>query len=304
MRISAHMQSDIAFIGAGRLAAGLARAMAAAGRTVTAVASRTPASAARLATRIPGCMALDAQAAADIADLVIISAPDQAIAGIAAALRWRPGQAVVHCSGATEVAALEPARRAGAVIGGFHPMQAFADPDAALASLPGCTVGIEAADAALAEGLQTLAEAIGCRPMRLPPGCRARYHAAGGYASQFVNVLLREAADIWKTFGMDEATAVRALLPLLKGNIAAIERNGLAGGMPGPVSRGDVGTVQRHVADLAQVDEATLSLYCELARRTIALAIERGSLGEAQAADLRRLLAPRPLPPGPGSGPR
>lgn len=293
MRISAHMQSDIAFIGAGRLAAGLARAMAAAGHTVTAVASRTRASATQLATRIPGCMALDAQAAADIADLVIISAPDHAIAGIAAALHWRPGQAVVHCSGATEVSALEPARLAGAAIGGFHPMQTFADADAALASLPGCTVGIEAADAALAEGLEALAQAIGCRAMRLPPGCRARYHASGGYASQFVNVLLREAAGIWKTFGMDETTAVRALLPLLRGTLASIEKAGIAGGMPGPVSRGDVGTVQRHVADLAQVDEATLSLYCELARRTIALAIERGSLGEEQATALRHLLAPR-----------
>jgi carbonic anhydrase/acetyltransferase-like protein (isoleucine patch superfamily) len=135
---------------------------------------------------------------------------DDAIAGIVASLKWRPGQAVVHCSGATEVSVLAPAEQAGARTGGFHPMQAFTDPQAALASLPGCTIAIEARDATLAEGLDALAVSLGCRAMRLPPGCRARYHASGGYASQFVNVLMREATDIWKSFGVSEADAVRA----------------------------------------------------------------------------------------------
>ena len=117
------------------------------------------------------------------------------------------------------------------------------------------------------------------------------YHAAGGYASQFVNVLLREAALIWKSFGVDEADAVRALLPLLRGTLAAIENAGLAQGMPGPVSRGDTGTVSRHVEDLGRMDADTLALYQELARRSITLALERGSIDPAKAAELHRLLA-------------
>lgn len=280
----------IAFIGAGRLATGLALAFAAGGLAVVATASRSPASAGRLAARVPGCRAMDAQQVADAADLVFVTTPDDAIGMTAASLRWRTGMAVVHCSGATDLSALGPAAASSAHIGGFHPLQTFTDPDAALVSLPGCTISIEA-ESPLLNTLQQLATVIGCHTIRLPAGCRARYHASGGYASQFVNVLLREATDLWKTFGIAEEDAVRALLPLLKGTIASIESAGLAQGMPGPVSRGDVGTVRRHVDDLAGVSDETLMLYCELARRTIALAVERGSLDAEKAEELRRILS-------------
>ena len=280
----------IALIGAGRLATGLALAFSGTGLGVAAVASRSMDSAGRLAARIPDCVPLDTQSAVDAAELVFITTPDDAIAGVASGLRWRAGQAVVHCSGVTEVGALAPAVAAGALTGGFHPMQAFTDPDAAVASLPGCTISIEAADAHLIATLEAIAARLGCRSIRLPPGCRPRYHASGGYASQFVNVLLREATDIWKTFGIAEEDAVRALLPLLKGTIASIENAGVSGGMPGPVSRGDAGTIRRHVEDLAHVSDATLALYCELAGRTVALAIERGSLSAEKAEELRQIL--------------
>lgn len=290
---------SISFIGAGRLATGLALALAEGGIALTGVASRSRASAEKLATRLPGCSALDPQQAVDTAELVFITVPDDAIAAVAASLRWRAGMSVVHCSGATEIAALAPAADAGARIGGFHPMQAFTDPEAALASLPGCTVSIETEEeqsggpAPLQASLEALAAAIGCRTIRLPAGCRARYHASGGYASQFVNVLMREATTIWRSFGVGEAEAIRALLPLLKGTLAAIENAGIAQGMPGPVSRGDVGTIQRHVADLAAVSPEILDLYRELALRTVPIAVERGSLEVEKAETLRKLLSPR-----------
>ena len=289
----------IAFIGADRLATGLALAFSAAGMAVVGVASRSRASAKKLAARIPECSALDSQQAVDTAELVFITIPDDAIAAVTASLRWRAGMSVVHCSGATEIAALAPAAVAGARIGGFHPIQAFTDPEAALASLPGCTVSIEtgeeqSADSApLQVSLEALAAAIGCRTIRLPAGCRARYHASGGYASQFVNVLMREATTIWQSFGVSEEEAIRALLPLLKGTVAAIENAGIAKGMPGPVSRGDIGTIQRHVADLAAVSPETLTLYRELALRTVPIAEERGSLDAERAEALRKLLSPR-----------
>ncbi len=292
-----HCPGSIAFIGSGRLATGLAQAFAAGGAAVTGVASRSHASAQKLAARIPDCKALDPQQAVDAAELVFITVADDAIATVAASLRWRAGMAVVHCSGATEIAVLAPAALAGARIGGFHPMQTFTDPDAALASLPGCTVSIETQEpqggdaAPLQTRLEALAAAIGCRSIRLPAGCRARYHASGGYASQFVNALMREATTIWSSFGIGEDEAIRALLPLLKGTVAAIESAGIARGMPGPVSRGDAGTIRRHVADLGQFSPEILALYRELALRTIPIAVERGSLDAEKADELRRILA-------------
>ncbi len=228
-----------------------------------------------------------------MADLVFIAVPDDAIASVAAQLRWRSGQFVVHCSGATDIAVLSPALEAGAAIGGFHPLQTFTDPDVALATLPGCTVAIEA-EPELFSILEDIATVIGCRPFALPRGARARYHATGSYGAQFINALLLEASAVWESFGKDREAAVSALLPLLKGTIAAIEQGGLAHGLAGPVSRGDAGTIRRQLEGIAQVGEAHVALFRELTRLTLPLAIERGTLSAAQIEALRALLEDKP----------
>ena len=178
--------------------------------------------------------------------------PDDAIAAVAAGLAWRKGMAVVHCSGATEVAVLASAASAGAQIGGFHPLQLFADPEIALAGLPGCTIAVEA-EAPLLLQLERLAEALRCRTIRLPPGCRARYHAAAHYAAGFVITLLNQAVELWQSFGIAREDTIRALLPLLRGTAASVERSGLAQGLAGTYSRGDIGTLEKHLAELGRV---------------------------------------------------
>jgi predicted short-subunit dehydrogenase-like oxidoreductase (DUF2520 family) len=113
------------------------------------------------------------QEVVDQCDLIFITTPDSAIATTTEQARWRVGKSAVHCSGATEVAALAAAAREGASIGGFHPMQTFGDPEVAVASLPGCTVTIEAAEP-LNGILVALAQHLECRVNRLPPGIDGR----------------------------------------------------------------------------------------------------------------------------------
>lgn len=285
----------LGFIGAGRLGAALAWSFARRGCRVTAVASLRHAEAEKLAAPIRECSIAGVQELVDASDLVFVTTPDDAIAPTVESARWRPGVAAVHCSGATELSSLEKAARDGASIGGFHPMQTFGDPEAAAQSLPGCTITIEAEEP-LNATLVALAERLGCRVNRLPAGARGRYHAAAGYASQFVNVLLREASEIWQSWGASEEDAVRALLPLVRGTLSSIERAGLAEAMPGPVSRGDVGTVAKHVASLGELDDARIvKLYRALCARSVVLAIERGGIDKAAASKILRMLdEPRP----------
>ena len=279
----------IGFIGAGRLGTALAWSFEAAGLRVTAVASSNPASARVLADAIPGCEAMAAQAVVDRCDLIFLTTPDSAISAACASLRWRPDVSVVHCSGVTEVDALHAARHQGACIGGFHPMQTFGDPAAAVASLPGSTITIEA-DEPLNAILVALAGQLNCRVNRLPPGMRARYHASAGFTSQFINALFAEAARVWESWGATEAQALQAMLPMARGTLASIESAGIAGGMPGPVSRGDVGSVEKHVAALSALSEHTLNVYRTLCTSTVALAVERGSIDQATAHRLREVL--------------
>lgn len=280
----------LGFIGAGRMGTALAWGLARKGYAVAAAASRSRASAERLAAGTAGCRTMpDPQSVADSVDLVLLTVPDDAIASTCAGLRWRAGQAVVHCSGATELVALAPAASSGAHTGGFHPLQMFTEPETALRGLPGCTVGVEA-EPPLLETLCAMAASLGCHPLRLPPGKRALYHAGAGYAAAFVNALVGDALKVWSPLGLSKTDAIRALLPLLRGTADSIERSGPALGMAGPVSRGDVGTVEEHLRSLGALDAGLVDLYCRLALRTVTLGIERGSLTPEKAAALRALL--------------
>lgn len=287
---------SLAFIGSGRLCTGLALAFHANGIKISAIAGRNAGTARALAARFTGCEALSAEQAVEQCELVFIGVPDDSIATVANSLRWRAGQSVVHCSGATEVDVLDAAKEAGALTGGFHPLQTFTDPQVALRTLPGCTVAIEAPEPLLTK-LSAMARAIGSNPFALPAGARARYHATGSYAAQFINALLLQAGEVWASFGMDRQAAVQALLPLLKGTVAAIEHDGLARGLAGPVSRGDAGTVRRQFDGIAGVSERHLALFRELTRLTLPLAIERGNLDAAKIAALRALLDADPNGP-------
>ena len=275
----------VALVGAGRVARALVIALARAGLPVVAVGSRQPERLSPSSYPHP----CTPQEAVDRADLVLLTVADDAIAPVAAALRWRSGQAVVHCSGATEVTALDAAAQAGALTGGFHPLQIFSDPEQAADRLAGSTAAIEAGPA-LQPTLRALAEVLGMRAIELPPGLRVRYHVAAGYAASFLLPVLQEAVALWATFGVDEATALQALLPLSRGTLDAVQARGLAGAVSGPIARGDLGVVRRHLEDLAGLGPERTAFYRFLASPQPALARQAGRLDEHLCRQLVFLL--------------
>ncbi|MEC5405106.1 DUF2520 domain-containing protein [Paraburkholderia sp. MPAMCS5] len=291
----------VGFIGAGRLARCLALAFSRAGYPVTAVASRTPASAARLAAQIPGCAGYDApQQVVDAADVVFLAVPDDSIGTTAHTLRFEPrevsAKALVHCSGASPVELLAPARSQGAAIGGFHPLYLFGGEAADLERIAGCSVTIEA-DGALKDTLTALAVALRCHPLSIPPGGRMLYHASAHYAASFALCSLAECVALWRTLGFAEDDALRALLPMLAGTIETARDKGLPNALAGPVSRGDTGVVQKQLALLEGLGGDHAALYGLMSRRAVALAQRRvtppaaiGDIAEVVEESLSRSL--------------
>ncbi|MEO8152429.1 MAG: DUF2520 domain-containing protein [Rhizobacter sp.] len=281
---------SIAFIGTGRLGSALAMALVRHGVPVTMVASRNTAASQQLAAQLQGCQAVDVATAAQ-ADLVFLTVTDDTIAPLAAQLPWRAGQSVVHCSGATEVSALQAAANAGAAIGGFHPLQIFSDPQRATELLRGSSVAIEGPPA-LEARLRQLAQTLGMHPLRLPPGARALYHGGASYAASFLLSMLQEAVSAWSAFGIDEAQALQALLPMAHGTLAAAQSMGLSAAVAGPLSRGDAGVIARHLAALSALGPEHAALYLEMTRRQLALVQSTGRLSEAQAERVRKIISP------------
>src|SRR5712691_982979 len=185
----------LGFIGAGRVGTGLATGFAHAGLDVVAIASRKIASAQKLAKRVRGARACAPQEVVERADIVFLTVPDDAIEAVAAGVKWRGGSACVHCSGAAELDALKKAVADGALAGGFHPLHMFGEPGES-DELAGCTIALAGPDA-LVRKLEGLARALGAKPLRLPEGGRALYHAAANFSGAFVIALIRETIALW-----------------------------------------------------------------------------------------------------------
>ena len=278
----------LGFIGAGRVGTALAMTFARRGYAVVAVASRSIAAAKRLARRVPGARATSStQEAADRADLVFLSVPDDVIGTVASGIYWRAGVACVHCSGAADLDVLSKAAAEGALVGGFHPLRMFGEIGSF--DMRGCSIAI-AGPEALARELDRLARAIGARPLRLPEGGRALYHAAANFSGAFVVALIAETLVLWKRLGIAERDALRALLPLLRGSVDNVEKLGTAGALGSVVARGDAGTIRRHLEALAKTAPESLDLYRLLSLRTIPLALAKGTLKPATAGEIETLL--------------
>ena len=265
----------IGFIGAGRVGRGLSLALRRCGYEIVGVASRAQG---------------DAQAVVDASPLVFLTVADDAIAPVCSSLRWSTGKSVVHCSGAAELSVLEAAAHAGAQVGGFHPLQMFADPEVAARGLAGCAIAVEAAEP-LAGELRAMVSALGARLLMVPAGARAAYHAGAHYAAAFVCALLAEGSEIWRRIGIAPDDSLVALLSLLRGATDAVAHSGPARAMAGAVARGDIDTVRRHVEALGRLDPKLRELYCALALRTVPLALAAGGIEEAGAAKIRAVLS-------------
>jgi predicted short-subunit dehydrogenase-like oxidoreductase (DUF2520 family) len=279
------------FIGAGTTGTALAVRLSQKEWPVVAVSSRTLSSAEKLARLLPDCRVCHtAQELVDTAELVFITTPDDVIDQVCEEVQWHTGQSVVHCSGAHSMDILEPARKAGAVVGSFHPLQTFADVDQAVENLPGSTFALEAEEPLLAL-LKELTLLLNGSRVELKPGDKVLYHAAAIFACNYLVTLVKLAVDLWQDFGVSSKEATRALLPLLEGTVNNIGNIGLPGCLTGPVARGDLGTIQRHLSALEARNPSLLSMYSELGLHTIPIALAKGKIDEEKAQEMKTLLA-------------
>ena len=196
---------------------------------------------------------------------------------------------MVHCSGADSLDILDPAAEAGARVGAFHPLQTFASITHALENIPGSTFALEAEEPLLST-LKEMAIALNGRWIELKPGDKVIYHTAAVFACNYLVTLVKLATDLWQTFDVPPAEATQALLPLLRGTINNLDNVGLPNCLTGPIARGDLGTIRKHLAALEARAPALLPAYRELGRQTIPIALAKGKIDEQVAKELRELL--------------
>lgn len=268
----------VGFIGAGVMGKTMGILLGGCGYEIVGFSSRSETSALRAAKEVGGRFFSDAAKLAAACEILFITTPDDVIEQICLALAktdcFHPGQTVIHMSGSHSSAILEPAMRRGAFILCMHPLQSCPKVERALESLPCSVFSLEGSPEAVRIG-KAMVSRIGGEYFVLSREDKVLYHAAAAMASNYLVTLMGAAFDLLKTSGLDEDMLFPALLPLVDGTLNNLKEMSPAEALTGPIMRGDVKTVERHIEAIEAKAPEHLNMYKALGRGTLKLAMKR-----------------------------
>lgn len=260
----------IAIVGAGSLGTALAVSLRRSGYVVDAIVARrrkrSLSKAKRLAKQVGARVVSDLK---DVkSELVWICVPDSEIAATAALLARDfkgKGRVAFHSSGALSSDELQALRRRGAAVASVHPLMTFVS--GSRPSLAGVSFAIEG-DRAAVRVARGIVRDLGGRPYPIKKEQKAAYHAWGAFTSPLLTALLATSERVAALAGVDRRGARRRAIPILLQTLANYASFGAPGAFSGPIVRGDVETVSRHLKAL-QRSTAARDAYSSLARAAL-----------------------------------
>jgi predicted short-subunit dehydrogenase-like oxidoreductase (DUF2520 family) len=228
-------------------------------------------------------------------DVVIISVRDERVPEVAERLvnegRLRRQQILLHTSGANPARTiLAPAVGHVRAVGTLHPLVSFADARVAVEGMREVAFGIEGDEPARAIA-KRIVRALEARAVFLEAENLALYHAGAVMASNYVVALADTAQSLLIKAGVPADQALPVLIPLLTSVVQNLAHVGLPGALTGPVERGDVTVVERHLATLQSRAPEMLELYRLVGRDVLRLAKEKAALDPAKASRIEALFS-------------
>jgi predicted short-subunit dehydrogenase-like oxidoreductase (DUF2520 family) len=252
----------VAVVGPGRVGTLVGTALARSGHRVAAVAGGSAAARARLAELVAGVRPYDDVAeAVRGSELVVLSVPDDAIAEVvtdlARADAFAEEQRVVHLAGSQGLAPLRLAAAGGARVAACHPAMTVpvgsTDPDLLVGVAWAVTASVR--DRGWAWDLVT---DLGGDAHDVADDRRVLYHAGLAVGANAVGAAVAVARKLLLAAGLVDPSPF--LGPLVRASGANVLARG-ADALTGPVVRGDVGTIERHLDGLAVDVPALLASY-------------------------------------------
>ncbi len=253
----------VTIIGFGRVGQAFYRTLPKAGYQVVSVFSKSPHNISVFETGFP-------TKKDQLGELILLTVPDDEIEAISTKLSDAfssfEGKKIVHCSGTISSDILIALKEKKAAIASFHPIQAISiDTD----SFDSTWFDVEGDEEAI-EYFASLCKELGANILPISKSAKPYLHVAAVVASNYLVTLMKIAEEIAEIGGIDKAQTMSAMLPLMQSAINNIEANGTQNSLTGPISRGDVKTVQNHI-DILQKQEQLLALYKALGLATVDL---------------------------------
>ena len=279
-------KSTITLIGAGNLAQALGPALKAAGYRIDFVAARQTASSRRRAAMLARMLGARTQPLNDAgpdSDILWICHTDDALAETARRLARKPGwqgKIVFHSSGALSSDVLAPLKRKGASAASLHPMMTF---------VPGATPRMDEVPFAIEGDSRALTMArkivrdLGAEAFPVSKAAKTLYHAFGSFSSPLLVAALATAERVGRASGLSASQTRRVMAPIVRQTLKNYQERGAAAAFSGPIKRGDLNTVLRHLKELKRVPGAS-EVYRALVKSALM------DLPSAKRKELNRLL--------------
>jgi predicted short-subunit dehydrogenase-like oxidoreductase (DUF2520 family) len=273
----------VALVGPGKVGSSLARWLLARGAELPVVSRRSDAALPRWAAAA-GARAADLQGlTTGDCDFLLIAVPDRAVEAVAATLAARQQAPVaLHTSGLLGAEALAPLQRAGASVGGLHPLRAFPRPRPSPLLASRTFFAIQGDPPAVMLAMR-IASAFGAPHAEVPGSARPLYHLAATWAAGGAVTLLGAAVGLHARAGVAQEAA-GGLAELARGALAAVaDPASPVASLSGPLVRGET-TYLDQLAALREAFPALHPLAVLLALEGLRQLSEKGPLSPSQVA--------------------
>jgi predicted short-subunit dehydrogenase-like oxidoreductase (DUF2520 family) len=271
MSVRRSAKPHIAIVGAGNLAGALAVSLHEAGYVIEQIISRERAASLQQARRLGrevGASTIAVDQAKIQAEMVWFCVPDGEIStaaeSMAAGADWK-GKVALHSSGALTSDELAVLRKRGAATASVHPLMTFVR--GSRPPLEGVPFAIEGSPKAVRAARAIVLDLRG-QPFTIRKEHKEAYHAWGMFASPLLTALLAANERVAVAAGVSRKAAKERMLPILRQTLSNYARLGAAGSFSGPIARGDVATVEKHLKVLGKVP-GTREVYIALARAAL-----------------------------------
>jgi len=224
-----------------------------------------------------------------LGELIFLTVSDDAISDISTKLSEvidkLPQKSIVHCSGTHSSKVLEPFQKRGAKIASFHPIKAITQKTSSFKNIWFDLEG----DEALLIRLEALVKSFGAYSFRVEPEAKPFLHASAVVASNYLVVLADLVTKISAQGNISEEIAIKALSPLMENTLSNIKELGVTDALTGPIARGDIQTVNKHLECLEVVPDLSL-LYRKLGIEAVKIA-ERKNGSTRSLKKIKELLS-------------
>jgi len=258
------MKIKIAIIGAGRIAYSLTSALLKGGYIVDIIISRKNNSAKALAEKFGVKKYSDnLYFIPKSSNVFLLTVPDSEIKKTAVQLSKLKidfsTTFFIHFSGAEDTNVLAPLKSKSGKTGSLHLMQTF--PSKKIVNIKNVNSAIETNNEAVYKFLLKLCSDLQLIPFRIDSKDKAYYHLAGVYASNFLAGNLFNAQKLLSLSNIDREKYFNILNSTIHSTLQNIKTVGPAKALSGPVDRGDIKTIGKHINSLKKKSKFSKDNY-------------------------------------------